>query len=67
MGRGGYGDGGIVCSAADLLAWGSYWLTDDAAPLALSKAAKQKMVTPSVSTNAPGSFATALRVRFTIR
>ena len=66
MGRGGYGDGG-VCSATDLLAWGSYWLTADAGPLALSKAAKQEMVTPSVSTNTPGSFPTALPVPFTTR
>lgn len=54
MGRGGYGDGGIVCSAADLAVWGSYWLKDDVAPLALSPSAKKEMVTPSVSTNTPG-------------
>ena len=55
MGRGGYGDGGILCSASDLLAYGSYWLSDDPAPLALSAAAKRSLVTPTVSAEARGS------------
>ena len=54
-GRGGYGDGGILCSASDLLAYGSYWLSDDPAPLALSAAAKRSLVTPTVSAEARGS------------
>ena len=48
MGRGGYGDGGVVCSAADLVKYGSYWLNDDPGPLALSAAAKREMITPAV-------------------
>ena len=50
MGRGGYGDGGIVCSAADLVKYGSYWLSDDPAPLALSADVKRAMLTPAVQT-----------------